>query len=89
MATKVFVLIAHSAGKADDSALELASAARTMFPECPATALVMGSAADAAAVAREAAASFAEVWSFGQECLAYPNAELLRPLLVKALPAGA
>ena len=89
MAAKVFVLIAHTAGKADDSTLELASAAKAMFPECAATALVMGSAADAAAVAREAAASFAEVWSFGQECLAYPNAELLRPLLVKALPAGA
>ena len=88
MAAKVFVLIAHTAGKADDSTLELASAARTMFPDCAATALVMGSAADAAAVAQEAAASFAEVWSFGQECLAYPNAELLRPLLVKALPAG-
>jgi electron transfer flavoprotein alpha subunit len=89
MAAKVFVLIAHSAGKADDSTLELATAARTLFPDAPATALVLGSAADAEAVAGQVATSFAEVWKFGQDCLAHPNAELMRPLLQKVLPAGA
>ena len=32
MDAKVFVYVAHKDGKADDSALELASAAKTLFP---------------------------------------------------------
>jgi len=89
MATQVFTLIPHAAGKADDATLELLSAARAMFPGATPTALVLGAGAEQAAVAHEAAASFPEVWSFNQEALAYPNAELIRPLLQKTLPAGA
>ncbi|GLH73599.1 electron transfer flavoprotein subunit alpha [Geothrix limicola] len=88
MAANVFALIAHAAGKADDSALELLSAAKSLFPEAAPTALVLGSGPGLKAVAQEVAASFPEVWSFDQETLAYPNAELIRPLLVKVLPAG-
>lgn len=89
MATQVFALIPHSAGKADDAALELLSAAKALFPESAATALVMGSGADVNAVAQEVAAAFSAVWCFDQASLAYPNAELIRPLLLKVLPAGA
>ncbi|MBK9797133.1 MAG: electron transfer flavoprotein subunit alpha/FixB family protein [Holophagaceae bacterium] len=89
MATQVFVLIPHAAGKADDAALELLSAARAMFPGVTPTALVLGAGADQTAVAQEAAAAYPEVWGFSQEVLAYPNAELIRPLLLKILPAGA
>lgn len=89
MATQVFALIPHTAGKADDAALELLSAARAMFPGTTPTALVLGAGAECDAVAHEAAASFPEVWSFNQDSLAYPNAELIRPLLLKVLPAGA
>jgi len=87
MATQVFVFINHAAGKADDSALELLTAAQTMFPGCAPVALVMGSGATLGTVAQEMAAGFPEVWSFDQATLAYPNAELLRPLLLKVLPA--
>lgn len=89
MAIKVFALIPHAAGKADDAALELLSAAQTMFPGAAPTALVLGSGAPLAAVAQEVAACYPEVWSFDQETLAYPNAELIRPLLVKILPPEA
>jgi len=89
MATKVFALIAHNAGQPDDSALELLAGARTLFPGCAPVALVAGSGPDVAAAAGAAAAAFGEAWSFDQAQLAYPNAELLRPLLVKALPPGA
>jgi len=89
MATQVFALIPHSAGKADDSALELLSAAQQLFPEATPIALVLGSGASLGTVALEVAAAFPEVWSFDQESLAYPNAELIRPLLMKVLPAGA
>lgn len=88
MATNVFALIAHTAGKADDATLELLSAAQAMFPGAAPKALVLGAGPALNAVAQEVAASFSEVWSFDQEALAYPNAELIRPLLVKVLPAG-
>jgi electron transfer flavoprotein alpha subunit len=87
MDAKVFVYVAHKDGKADDSALELVTAAQRLFPGCTPGALVAGSGVDA--VCREVAACFGEVWKFDQAALAYPNAELLRPLLVKVLPAGA
>lgn len=89
MAIQVFALIPHAAGKADDAALELLSASRAMFPGVAPTALVLGAGPEQTAVAHEAAAAFPEVWSFSQEALAYPNAELIRPLLLKVLPAGA
>lgn len=89
MATQVFALIPHVAGKADDTALELLSAARAMFPGATPTALVLGAGTEVDAVAQEAAASFPEVWCFQQAVLAYPNAELIRPLLLKVLPTGA
>ncbi len=86
MDVKVFVYVAHKDGKADDSALELATAARSLFPGSNPVALVAGSGVDA--VCREVAPSFGEVWKFDQAALAYPNAELLRPLLAKVLTAG-
>jgi electron transfer flavoprotein alpha subunit len=65
----------------DDSAAELATAAQTMFPGSKPTAIVCGSGV-------ETPASFAEIWKFDNPALSYPNAELIRPLLVKVLPAG-
>ncbi len=87
MDAKIFVYVAHKDGKADDSAFELAAAAQSLFPGSTVVALVAGSGVDA--VCAEVAASFSEVWKFDQAALAYPNAELIRPLLVKVLPAGA
>lgn len=58
-----------------DSARELATAAQTLFPGSKPT-----------AIGSDAASSFEEVWDFN---LGYPNAELVRPLLVKVLPPKA
>ena len=65
----------------DDSFPELATAAQTMFPGSKPVAIVAGSGVDAST-------AFAEVWKFDHPSLAYPNAELIRPLLAKVLPAG-
>jgi electron transfer flavoprotein alpha subunit len=89
MDAKVFVFVAHKDGQADDSALELLAAAGALFPGCTPTALVAGAGPALATVCQGLATAFAEVWSFDQAALAYPNAELLRPLLVKALPSPA
>ena len=89
MSADVFVLAAHRAGQADDSALELLAAARALFPGCAPVALAIGAPGEVAAVGGQLAASFPEVWIAGSPELAYPNAELARPLLLKLLPPGA
>jgi electron transfer flavoprotein alpha subunit len=88
MAAQVFAFIVHRDGKVDDSALELAAAARILFPGEPATAVILGAGPGVDAVCREMTASYAAVWKFDHPALAYPNAELIRPLLMKALPKG-
>ena len=88
MATNVFIYVPHCDGRADDSALELSTAAERLFPGCAPTALLAGSGPTLEAACQEVAGSFPQVWKFDHEALAYPNAELIRPLLVKALPAG-
>lgn len=85
--TRIFAYIAHNDGVADDTALELLGAARKIDAEAPVTALVIGQGAQVDAVAEEMAKSYAEVWKFGHDTLAHPNAEVMRPLLASHLPA--
>ncbi len=89
MAAQVFAYIVHKNGVADDTALELVSAARNILPDASPTAIVTGSGADLDTVCNDLSASFAEVWKFDNETLAYPNAEAIRKLLVAVLPADA
>ena len=89
MAGQVFAYIVYKEGKADDTALELAKAAGKINPDASPTAIVTGSGADLDAVCNEVSASYQEVWKFDNEALAYPNAEIIRQLLVKVLPADA
>jgi electron transfer flavoprotein alpha subunit len=89
MAAQVFAFIVHKDGAADDSALELISAARSIFPDASPTAILTGAGAGLDAACQAAAASYREVWKFDQAALAHPNAELIRPLLLKVLPKGA
>ncbi len=86
MAAQVFAYIEHKNGVADDTALELVSAAKTIYPDGAATAIVTGSGADLDAVCNELSASYSEVWKFDNDALAYPNAEAIRKLLVAVLP---
>jgi electron transfer flavoprotein alpha subunit len=86
MDAKCFVYVTHSDGSADDSAFELASAAQSLFPGAPTVAIVAGSGVDP--VCQQVGPFFGEVWKFDQAALAYPNAELLRPLLTKVVAQG-
>jgi len=88
MAAQVFAFILHKDGKADDSALELVAAAKKIFPDTPPIAIVTGAGAALDAVCQEMAAAYPQVWKFANEVLAYPNAEIIRPLLLKVLPRG-
>lgn len=86
---QIFAYIAHKGGVADDSALELLSAAEKIDAGAEVTALVVGDGADLDAVAAEMAASYKVVWKVAKAELAYPNAELVRQTLVGLLPADA
>jgi electron transfer flavoprotein alpha subunit len=83
---RVFVHVAHRDGRADDSALELLTAARRLAPGCSPVAIVAGSGVDALCTAM--AGAFDEVWKFDQPSLSHPNAEMLRPLLARVIPPG-
>ena len=84
----IFCYIVHRGGVADDSAVELAVAARKIDPSVAPTAIVIGAGADLDAVCNNVRSSYGEVWKISNEVLAYPNAELIRQALVKLVPAG-
>jgi electron transfer flavoprotein alpha subunit len=85
----IYAYITHKNGVADDSALELIVAAKKIDADATVTAIVTGSGADVDAVAEAMAASYPKVLKFNGEALAYPNAEVVRKLLVNVLPADA
>jgi electron transfer flavoprotein alpha subunit len=85
---RIFAYIEHKAGAADDSAAELAAAARKIDASALPTAIVTGWGADLDAVCQALPGCFGEIWKLAHEALAYPNAELVRQALVKVLPRG-
>jgi electron transfer flavoprotein alpha subunit len=85
---RIFAYIVHKAGAADDSAAQLAAAAKKIDPAASPTALVAGWGADLNAACSALRASYAEIWTISNEALAYPNAELIRKALVKVVPPG-
>jgi electron transfer flavoprotein alpha subunit len=84
---QLFAYITHKQGVLDDSAAELAVAAAKLDAGASATAIVTGSGADLDSACQEAAKLFATVWKFDNAALSYPNAELVRQLLVGAVAA--
>ena len=86
MAQQIFAYILHKDGTEDDTALELIAAAGALNPEAPVTALVAGSGAELDAVCRNIGSSFDEVWKIDNDALAYVNAEVVRPALVRIVP---
>jgi electron transfer flavoprotein alpha subunit len=89
MARQIFAYILHQEGVADDTALELISAARKIGPDASVAALVTGSGEGLNAVCNEVASTYQEVWKIDNEAISYPNAEVIRGLLVRILPKEA
>ncbi|HUD99039.1 MAG TPA: electron transfer flavoprotein subunit alpha/FixB family protein [Bryobacteraceae bacterium] len=85
---RIFAYIVHKSGVADDSAAELAAAARQIDAAQSPAAVVTGWGADLDAVCESLRSTFSEVWKIAHEALAYPNAEIVRQALVNVLPAG-
>jgi electron transfer flavoprotein alpha subunit len=86
---QIFAYIVHKDGKADDTAVELALAAKKIDADATVTAVVTGSGAALDAVCQEVAAIYGEVWKVDGDAFAYPNAEVVRKALVSMLPADA
>ncbi|MCK7504565.1 MAG: hypothetical protein MZV70_11080 [Desulfobacterales bacterium] len=89
MAAQVFAFMLHKDGKADDSA----PGAGGRRPEDGARRVARRDRDRRGgrrwtACARRLAAAYPEVWKFAGDALAYPNAEIIRPLLLKVLPKG-
>lgn len=84
---RIFCYIVHKNGVPDDSAFELAVAARKIDAAASPTAILTGSGAGLDAACNALGASYPEVWKIANEALAYPNAELVRKALLKVLPS--
>ncbi len=89
MAQHIFVCIAHKNGAAEDSAFELAVAAKAIDSGAGVTALVCGDGSELDSACQSVAGAYAEVWKIGNPALAYPNAEAIRCTLLNILPKGA
>jgi electron transfer flavoprotein alpha subunit len=85
---RIFAYIVHKAGVVDDTAAQLAAAAKKIDPAVSPTAIVTGWGVDLDAACGSLRASYAEIWKVSSEVLAYPNAELVRQALMKILPPG-
>lgn len=85
---RIFAYIAHKNGVADDSAHELAAAARKIGSAVSPVAVLTGWGTDVDTACDSLRASYSEVWKIANEGLAYPNAELVRKALVNVLPPG-
>jgi electron transfer flavoprotein alpha subunit len=85
---RIFAYIVHKNGVADDTAAELAAAAKKIAPAATLTAIVTGWGAEFDTVCASLRAYYPEVWKVAGEALAYPNAELVRKALIKILPTG-
>ncbi len=83
---RIFAYIAHKGGAVDDSAAELAAAAKKIDATVSPTAIVVGWGAELDAACEALRSSYAEIWKVGNQAIAYPNAELVRKALVNVLP---
>lgn len=89
MSENIFAYIPHKNGVADDTALELIAAARKIDSSAPLTALVVGDGQELDAVCGQVTSACQQVWKVAGEAFAYPNAEVIRKLLVRILPQKA
>lgn len=85
---RIFAYITHKAGVADDTAWELIAAAKTIDARALPIAIVTGFGSELDTVCDSLKASYSEVWKIANESLAYPNAEAVRQVLVKVVPAA-
>ncbi|MFZ1138371.1 MAG: electron transfer flavoprotein subunit alpha/FixB family protein [Candidatus Sulfotelmatobacter sp.] len=85
---RIFAYIVHRGGVAEDSAAELAAAAKKIDATAVPTAVLTGWGPALDAACSSLGSSFREIWKITNQAFAYPNAELVRQALVRVLPPG-
>ncbi len=88
MTPRIFAYVLHKNGVLDDSAAELAAAAKKIDPAATVTAIATGFGQSLATACAALTSTYAEVWKVSNEMLTYPNAELVRQALVQVVPRG-
>jgi electron transfer flavoprotein alpha subunit len=88
MTPRIFAYVLHRSGALDDSAMELAAAAKKINPAGPMTAIVTGFGESLETACTALRQTYAEVWKIANESLLYPNAELVRQAMVQVVPRG-
>ena len=88
MTARIFAYVTHKGGVPDDCAAELLATAKKLDPAASPTAIVTGTGAELDAVCKNLCGLYPEVWKISSDALTYPNAELIRPALVKVVPPG-
>ena len=84
---QIFAYIEHKEGVMSDTAAELFTAAQKIDDDASVTAIVMGAGDTLNAVCTEAGKIFSQVWKFDHDTLVYPNAEVVRQVLMQFLPS--
>ena len=87
--SQIFTYIVHNNGVANDTAIELIVAAKKIDADAQVTAIITGSGSELDAVCTEVAASYNDVWKIDNADFAYPNAEIIRELIIKLIPSDA
>jgi electron transfer flavoprotein alpha subunit len=85
---QIFAYIRHTNGVAEDTALELLTAAKKIDAGASVTAIVTGDGDAVDTISNEMAGSYGEVWKVSGDAFAYPNGEIIRKMLVNIIPAG-
>jgi electron transfer flavoprotein alpha subunit len=85
---QIFAYVVHKDGAVDDTAAELAVAAKKIDASAQVTAIVLGSGGKLDSACQAAAKIYPQVWKIDNAALAYPNGEVVRKVLAKVVPAG-
>jgi electron transfer flavoprotein alpha subunit len=88
MDKQFFAYIVHDQHIADDTALEMVTAAESIDPKATVTALVLGSGTGLDQICAQLTGSYADVWKVEHEILSYPDAEIIRRVLTRIIPRG-
>ncbi len=83
---RIFVYIQHRGGMVDDSAADMLTAAKKIDVNASPTAIVCGFGLDLETACGSVRSIYGEIWKVAHELLSYPNAELVRQVLVATLP---
>lgn len=88
MDKQFFAYIVHDQHTADDTALEMMTAAERIDPKATVTALVLGTGAGLDQICSQISGTYENIWKVDHEILSYPDAEIIRRLLTRIIPQG-